>query len=245
MPIRIIAKLRRILGVEVACIELETLVKRLCGGISLECHEDAAVLSVKEDYVGCALRALDRASLVNWFSMDGSKHRPSTPRTIEGLVKSPAPHLNPVHALLMVNLSGALKGPLVDPFSGLGTIPSVAGALGIYSVGCDLARPGDVICDALRLPLRHGSVEAIVTDPPFNRDFRTSLRLRDLYIGFIDAAYETLIHGGRLVTMAPSYLLEIVVDEAMALGMEPRCIAVDHVHGALSRYILCFEKVGG
>ena len=231
---------RRRLGLELACIEAVEVLKRF-RGVYVNCLGEEGFIKVAGD-VGEVLDALNRLTLTKEVEFNGQVLRPRIPIEVGGIVKSNAPHLRPIDALLLINLTGAVKGPLLDPFAGLGTIPKVASHVGIFSIGCDLYRLSDVKCDASEMPVRRGSIEAIATDPPFNRDFRIRGSLARLYERFLEASFAVLRPGGSLTMLAPSYLLSDVLDYSMSIGYEPYCISVDHVHGALSRYFLCLRK---
>lgn len=235
----VVVRLRRLLGVNLACLELRILVNGL-RIMDFQCGDGWAKLVTSD--TNALINAVNRAALVKEVIVNGVKHRPSLANTLTTALRTDAPHLNPLHALLMINLSGVVKGPLLDPFSGLGTISRIASELGIYAIGCDIRGASDFTCDATRLPIRLGSIEAIVTDPPFNRVFKAESRLSSLYVNFLNNAIDILTDRGTIVMMTPSYLLNQVIDEAQSLDLTPYCIGVDHVHGALSRFILCLSK---
>jgi hypothetical protein len=83
-------------------------------------------------------------------------------------------------ARLLVNLvAGAGPGRLLDPFAGVGGVALEARAAGWAVVTADLdpalrhglGRLGGahLVADAGRLPLRGGSVDAVATEPPYDR----------------------------------------------------------------------------
>lgn len=240
--VKVHVTLRRLMGVELACLELGTLIRLSGLGVgNFKCGDGWAEFTLSND-VNALLRVMNRAALVREVRVNGVRHRPTLVNALPQVVKTDSPHLNPLHALLMINLSGVREGPLLDPFSGLGTIPRVAGRLGIWAVGCDIKNPHDAICDASNPPVRSHSIQAVVTDPPFNRVFRVGIRLSGLYLGFLESIIDALTDEGAVVMMTPSYLLSLIIDEAYAMGLTPYCLGVDHVHGALSRFIVCLSK---
>ncbi|HZD00566.1 MAG TPA: hypothetical protein VFA46_10365, partial [Actinomycetes bacterium] len=82
-------------------------------------------------------------------------------------------------ARMLVNLAGPPRGTLLDPFAGAGGIALEACEAGWTVVTADLdpvlrfglAAVGalHLVGDARRLPLRAGSVDAVVTEPPYDR----------------------------------------------------------------------------
>ncbi|WP_048062642.1 TRM11 family SAM-dependent methyltransferase [Caldivirga maquilingensis] len=238
-------KLKRLMGTELACLELRILIK-LSGLNSgnVECGDGWAKVNTSSG-LEQLLGVINRAALVKEMVVNGVKYKPTLIKTILGSVRKDSPHLNPLHALLMINLTGVIDGPLIDPFAGVGTIPRIAEELGIRAIGCDVKSMSDLVCNALMMPIRPGSIKAVVTDPPFNRVFRTESRLSNLYIRFLESVIELLAKGGSIVMTLPSYLLDVVIDEATSLNLNAYCIGVDHVHGALSRFILCLSKDNG
>ncbi|WP_292000568.1 hypothetical protein [Caldivirga sp.] len=235
-------KLKRLMGIELACLELRTLVKLSGLRVSnVECGDGWAKVTTDgepERLIG----VINRAALVKEMMINKVKYKPTLIKAVLSSIRVDLPHLNPLHALLMINLTGVADGPIIDPFAGVGTIPRIAEELGIRAIGCDVRSVSDITCNALMMPIRPGSIKAVVTDPPFNRVFRTGSRLSSLYIRFLKSATEVLANGGSIVMTLPSYLLDIVIDEAGSLGLNAYCIGVDHVHGALSRFIVCLSK---
>ncbi|WP_291767401.1 TRM11 family SAM-dependent methyltransferase [Caldivirga sp. UBA161] len=235
-------KLKRLMGIELACLELRTLIRLSGLNVSnIECGDGWAKVNTS-DGLEQLLSVINRAALVKEITINGVKYKPTLIKAVLSSVRKDSPHLNPLHALLMINLTGVTEGPIIDPFVGVGTIPKIAEELGIRAIGCDIKSVSDLICNALMMPIRPHSIKAIVTDPPFNRVFRTESRLSSLYIKFLESAIELLAKGGSIVMTLPSYLLDVVIDEAASLNLNAYCIGVDHVHGALSRFILCLSK---
>lgn len=242
VKMEVFIKLKRLMGIELACLELRMLIRLSELNVSnIECGDGWAKVNISGE-LRQLLNAINRAALIKEVIINGVKYKPTLIKGILGSVRKDSPHLNPLHALLMINLTGVAEGLVIDPFAGVGTIPRIAEELGIRAIGCDIKNVSDFVCDALMMPIRPHSIKAIVTDPPFNRVFRTGLRLSSLYIGFLESAAELLINGGSIVMTLPSYLLDVVIDEAASLNLNTYCIGVDHVHGALSRFILCLSK---
>jgi SAM-dependent methyltransferase len=90
--------------------------------------------------------------------------------------------LRPVLAAAMLRLAGAVRGPVLDPCCGSGTIVREALSEGRRAIGADLdagalaaaranlpAGAALVRADAAVLPVASGSAGAVVTNPPFGR----------------------------------------------------------------------------
>jgi Methyltransferase domain len=130
-----------------------------------------------EDAAGHRERAPDRR--VFWFQAGGGPARPV--RGYRGGAGSLARRGLPVcDARLLVNLvAPAGPGLLLDPFAGVGGVALEARAAGWRVVTADLdpalrhglGRLGDahLVADARALPLRAGSVDAVATEPPYDR----------------------------------------------------------------------------
>jgi len=140
-------------------------------------------------------------------------------------VKRPYFHpsaLNPETALMMVNLSGVMQGVLLDPFCGTGGILIEASLKGIYCIGIDI-KPEMVMgsrlnirsygvegfvdvmqADSCLLPIRNGSIDAIVTDPPYGRLSSTAGRDADLILAqLVGESSRVLRRGGSCTYMHP------------------------------------------
>ena len=140
-------------------------------------------------------------------------------------VKRPYFHpsaLSPETASIMVNLSGIVRGVLLDPFCGTGSILIEASLRGLYCVGIDIkaemvkgARLNvqhysteglvDIIhADSCLLPIRDSSIDAIVTDPPYGRLSSTAGRDVDrIYAQLADESIRVLKKGCSCVYMHP------------------------------------------
>lgn len=95
--------------------------------------------------------------------------------------------LSPLDAKFLLNLA-RLKGDelILDPFAGFGSIVLEARRRGINVIASDIdasLRIGlwessggkALVCDARRLPFKSGSFDAIVTEPPYGREFREAV----------------------------------------------------------------------
>ncbi|MGC8597925.1 MAG: TRM11 family SAM-dependent methyltransferase [Thermocladium sp.] len=156
------------------------------------------------------------------------------------------PHLDTDIAMLMLNLTGVVKDDAVlDPFSGIGTISLVAKRLGVNVVSIDISSDFiDARGDATLLPIRQGSLNAIVTDPPFNRLHTVNSRLDHIYRQFLFEASSTLKRCGRLSFVYPSYLSEYVEDALMETDLDLYAYGVQYINDAFSRVIIALTKAG-
>ncbi|KUO91301.1 MAG: hypothetical protein RXQ96_07195 [Thermocladium sp.] len=156
------------------------------------------------------------------------------------------PHLDTDIAMLMLNLAGVVQGDAVlDPFSGVGTISAVARHLDINVVSIDISSGfTDARGDATLLPIRQGSLDAIVTDPPFNRLHTVDSRLDHIYHQFLLEASITLKPCGRLSFVYPSYLSEYVEDALMETDLDLYAYGVQYINDAFSRVIMTLTKDG-
>jgi SAM-dependent methyltransferase len=130
-----------------------------------------------EDAAGHRERAPDRREFL--FPAGGGPVRP-----VRGYRGGPGPlarrGLPVCDARLLVNLvAPAGPGLLLDPFAGVGGVALEARAAGWRTVTADLdpalghglGRLGDahLVADARRLPLRAGVLDAVATEPPYDR----------------------------------------------------------------------------
>jgi tRNA (guanine6-N2)-methyltransferase len=129
---------------------------------------------------------------------------------------------HPPLAAAMCRLAGDVR-TLLDPCCGVGTIPMEARALGVpLVVGSDLLpQAGFVVADAGRLPLRDGSVTAVVTDPPWGGQVPAV----GLMGRFWAEVRRVLRPGGRVVVLAPDGF----VDRS---GLRTLSVTPVRVHGA-------------
>lgn len=165
--------------------------------------------------------------------------------------------LHPRMARAMVNLARVRPGDRVlDPFVGTGGIALEAGLLGCEVLAGDVdprmvegvrdvlerygVEPAAVEeADAGEAPAWAGSVDAVVTDPPYGRAATTDEEERGgLYDRFLAAARETLEPGGFLVAAFPE---EGDVDRVRGeLSVEE--VHVQRVHGSLTRHVVVARR---
>lgn len=169
--------------------------------------------------------------------------------------------LNPWFSRLLSNLAEYVGGTLLDPFCGTASIPIWAVENSFTTMLCGDINPvhckGGLInyikvkgfdakfhvirWDFNHLPLRPGSVSAIVTDLPYGRSVRSKgSPERELAERFFKTFHEYLRSGGVAVVSISEDLYRI---HAISKGMlERRCYMF--VHNKLSRVILKFTKRG-
>jgi 23S rRNA G2445 N2-methylase RlmL len=123
--------------------------------------------------------------------------------------------LRPVVAAAMVRLAGSPPGVLLDPFCGSGTLLAEGQAVGWDVLGTDIDDdalqiaganlPGVKLrqADARRLPLDSASVDAVVANLPFGRQF-TIEGTRDTWLTEVLREAERVTRpGGRVVLLVP------------------------------------------
>jgi SAM-dependent methyltransferase len=125
-------------------------------------------------------------------------------------------------ARLLVNLvAPAGPGRLLDPFAGVGGVALEARAAGWTTVTADLdpglrhglgAIAGHLVADARALPLRPGSLDAAVTEPPYDRAVGplASQALRELH--------RLLRPGGAAAVLAAAWQAPGLRSTAAGLG---------------------------
>lgn len=132
-------------------------------------------------------------------------------------------HRSALNPLIAYALCRAVRGgkSLWDPFCGSGTIPLeclevypwaravcsdvnaefIAGALqNSLAVGKELDL---VVSDIRSAPLRSGSIDAVVTNPPFGIREKAVGGLRKVYEALFAEASRVLVQGGRLAVLTP------------------------------------------
>ncbi len=127
-------------------------------------------------------------------------------------------------ARLLINLVFRPQGGvLLDPFAGIGGIVIEAIASGWSVVSCDIdpvLRHGlaafgaaHYVSDACRLPLEAEKVQAIATEPPYDRGTAGILGTA------LKEMWRVLQGGGRLAMLCAAWQAEMLRDEARVLGL--------------------------
>lgn len=131
--------------------------------------------------------------------------------------------LKPSVAAALIMLAEQERGArLLDPFCGAGTILAEAAALGYKALGGDLSPEAvaaaqhnalqiPCICwDARRLPLRAQLFDAVVSNPPWDRQVVVDQALAELYSQSLAELRRVLKPGGVavLLTSAPHLLMQ-------------------------------------
>jgi tRNA G10 N-methylase Trm11 len=117
------------------------------------------------------------------------------------------------------------RGVFLDPFAGIGGVAIEALAAGWQVVTVD-ADPGlrhgltalgkgHVVADARRLPFPDRSIDAIATEPPYDR------QAEDIVRTALGEMARVLVGGGRLAMLAAAWQREMLIDEASGLGLAP------------------------
>lgn len=126
--------------------------------------------------------------------------------------------LRPVIAAAMVHLAGARPGRLLDPCCGTGTILSEALAANWEVTGSDIdpeavaiARvnvPEAIIeqADALALPHRSGSFDAVVSNLPFGKQFRVDTDPKRWASRMLQEAARVTRPGGHVTVLLPHFM---------------------------------------
>jgi tRNA (guanine10-N2)-dimethyltransferase len=165
-------------------------------------------------------------------------------------------------ARCMVNLSQARAGCLVlDPFCGTGSLLIEAGLMGCRVMGFDIKRrmvDGSLknlrffgiepellaVADARSPPLSSGSIDYIVTDPPYGSAASTfGFTTKDLIEGFFSSANSLLKKGGMVCIAAPKSIG--VRDIGEKYGFKHLESHFIYVHRRLTREIAVFKRSEG
>ncbi|PXF59598.1 MAG: RNA methyltransferase [Candidatus Methanogaster sp.] len=163
--------------------------------------------------------------------------------------------ISPDMARAIVNLCEIRTNDLVlDPFCGTGGILLEAGMIRARVLGIDaqesMVRGADMNLrshgfeyqlasgDACNLPLKDGSVDAVVTDPPYGRSAVVRAEsIESLYKNALPEIYRVMKVGGHAVVISDFELL--CADE---IGFVVTGLYKNRVHRSLTRYILVLRK---
>jgi tRNA (guanine10-N2)-dimethyltransferase len=164
----------------------------------------------------------------------------------------------PKLARCMVNLAQPKKGDLVlDPFCGTGSFLLEAGLIGCRVLGFDVLRSmvrgslrnlflfetspeGVAVADVRSLPLCDGTVDSIVTDPPYGTSATTlGLGRREVFEGFLSIAARLVKKGRRVCLAAPETVRVREIGERLGFKhVESHFI---YIHRSLTREIAVFQ----
>ncbi|NPA70531.1 MAG: hypothetical protein GXO26_06950 [Crenarchaeota archaeon] len=165
---------------------------------------------------------------------------------------------SPLEVLLsriLLNLSKVKENDKVlDPFSGVGGILFEAKMLGAHVVGIDIVSQylktqkinlGDsdqILSDSSTvIPIRSGSFNAVVSDPPYSKLSVIDVDLDLLYRNLARICERVLKKGCRV---AVSYISSISLEDYLEEeGLEIVCLGYQQVHKTLIRKIVCAIKV--
>jgi tRNA (guanine10-N2)-dimethyltransferase len=236
------ARVKKVAGSEVG--EPVPVLERLMGSlvhgpVSLDAPEVEyrAILSGNRIYVGRVLLRIDRSSY--------DRRRPSTRPFFHPGVMLPRT------ARALVNLTLVQPGEaLCDPFCGTGGILGEAEGVGAFPLGCD-ADPAMVagcranfpsmpllIADATALPLRSGSMDAVVTDLPYGQSsWIGSPSLGLLYPRALGEIHRILRPGRRAVVVTHRELADTAGSFFTVLQVHRQ-----RVHRSLTRRITVLRR---
>jgi len=158
----------------------------------------------------------------------------------------------------MVNLAQARGGDLVlDPFCGTGSFLLEASLIGCRVLGFDVLRSmvkgssrnlkfynasseGLMVADTRSLPVRDGTVDCIVTDPPYGTSATTlGLGRREVFEGFLTIATKLVKKGRRICFAAPKTVHVKEIGERLGFKhVESHFI---YIHRSLTREIVVFQ----
>nr|KJR72214.1 MAG: RNA methyltransferase [Vulcanisaeta sp. AZ3] len=154
-------------------------------------------------------------------------------------------------ARLLVNLARVRDGSVfLDPFIGNGIIAYEALMLGARVIGVDInnkflrsihnAHMDIANSDFSLAPIKDGAIDAIATDPPYNRLSIIDIDIDTLYRRFAEEAYRVLRAGGYLAFSHPTYIGAL--DWFISTGFKLIGSGLQRVHGGLTRLIYVFKK---
>ena len=163
--------------------------------------------------------------------------------------------ISPDIARAIVNLCEIRTDDLVlDPFCGTGGILLEAGMIRARVLGIDvqesMVRGADMNLrshgfeyqlasgDACNLPLKDGSIDAVVTDPPYGRSAVVMAEsVESLYKNALLEIYRVMKAGGRAVVLS-----DFELPWADEVGFVVTGLYKNRVHRSLTRYIMVLRK---
>ncbi len=179
-------------------------------------------------------------------------------RGSKGKVFTHSAEMPPKLARCMVNLAQPRSGDVVlDPFCGTGSFLLEASLIGCRVLGFDVLRlmvrgslrnlfifnlssEGLMVADAQNLPLRDGTVDCIVTDPPYGISATTlGLERREVFEGFLSGTARLLKSGRRICVAAPETVHVGEIGER--LGFKHVESHLIYIHRSLTREIAVFQ----
>ncbi|NPA23406.1 MAG: hypothetical protein GXO23_03820 [Crenarchaeota archaeon] len=174
-------------------------------------------------------------------------------RSLEKVDTASSP-LEVVLSRLLLNISRVkYQDRVLDPFSGVGGILFEARMLGAHVIGIDIVErylktqrknvDGDLLLSdsSCMIPLRRGSIDAVVSDPPYSKLSIIDVDLDLLYRNLAKICAIALKRGGRAaVSCICSIPLEDYLEEE---GLLPVSTGYQYVHKTLIRKIVCVEKI--
>jgi len=229
-------------GIATSATELERLTGScIRGPVSLRDPEEEFRLICSEDrcYFGRVIRKIDRGAYNDRRPGDRPFFHPGVmmPRTARALV----------------NLSLVMPGEtLLDPFCGTGGILIEGELLGTRTIGMDMDRfmiwgcrkntgSSDLVrADAIRLPIRSGSIDAVVTDLPYGQS--VSIRaetMEHLYTHALAEMHRVLRPDRRAVVVTHRDISATAGQFFTVLQRHDQ-----RVHKSLTRRILVLGKSG-
>jgi tRNA (guanine10-N2)-dimethyltransferase len=203
---------------------------------------------------GCEYRLLFSNGVV-FLGVKTHKHRDSIPGFNKEFYKpfDRSIALSPRLAKALINLARVGEGDVIaDPFAGTGTIPIIASAIGISSIGIELdwslvhgmeknlryyrANAIPVLGDSTEINL--SSIDAVATDPPYGRGASThGEAVASIYSKFIEKIPSWVRSNGYASFLAPLFLEDFVDDIISRTGLNLVEKYYDYVHSGLTRIV--------
>jgi tRNA (guanine10-N2)-dimethyltransferase len=239
VPFRARAKKIHGCSLTVSQLELERLAGSLIHGpVSLKSPEEEYRLICSEDrvYFGRVLMRIDRGSFAYRNPLRRSFFHPGV--------------MMPITARCLANLSLAQPGNLLyDPFCGTGGVLLEAELLGIRVIGSDMDPAMIAGCaqnlpetdlmraDAVSLPLRDGSVDAVVTDLPYGQS--VCIRAESMNRLYEDSLAEIrrVLKPGRRGVVVTHQDVTAIAGRHFAITQ----LHLQRVHKSLTRRIMVLE----